>query len=250
MGRKHRDIDEYVRRAVPIGDEELARLVDPHTRQDLLDQILSQPVPGETAAPARIGRSRRTRLALAGAAAGTLLAGSLGAVTAVDGFGSADADRSPVAPAATDAGSSVPLVGGPAGRCAEGYDAHTVTRRTFAFDGTVIEIVELAPSGEEGLIEFLVTFRIEEWFRGGETEQFTVTMHPPMQESSSDDSLGFDLRSWLGWRLLVSGDDRSGSKRLDHPEAWYCGFTRTYSADTAAEWRRSFSAACLAPGRP
>lgn len=101
--------------------------------------------------------------------------------------------------------------GGESQSCVEAYSPTAVAGSSFAFDGTVTAIgparsnrpgVELPLAG--------VTFRVNEWFRGG----------------SGD----------TGTRLLVSGEPRWGGAALDAAIAWACGFTRYHDPHTAAEW--------------
>jgi hypothetical protein len=241
MTEEHDAIDEYVRRVMPIGDEALARLTDPRAKQDLLDRILRQPVAGGEVPAARIRWTRwirRPRLALAGAAAAVLLAGGIGAVVALGGPGSPDADPplAASAPPVSEAGESV-AIGGEAMNCVEAYGPETLANRAFAFDGTVTGIAEAAPDDELSIIaDVEVTFRIEQWLRGGDAGQFTVSMIPPDADTSAGNG-----SYQVGSRLLVSGEDRWGDEQLSDPVVWYCGFTRTYSAGAAEQWRQAFA---------
>ncbi|UER54311.1 hypothetical protein HJG43_06910 [Kineosporiaceae bacterium SCSIO 59966] len=80
-----------------------------------------------------------------------------------------------------------------------------------------------------------VTFRVLEWFRGGDAARITVAMPSSGQvDSASDEALTYGV----GTRLLVSGEPRWGGAALDDPVAWLCGFTRSYDDATAAQWRR------------
>lgn len=232
MTQEHDPIDEYVRRVAPLDEEALARLTAPPAKRELLNRILSQPVPaghaGRVAPPA--AGTRRRRLAIAGAAAGLLLAAGSGTVAALHGSGAADRDRPPAgtAPSGPLGDGSVALDAPTS--CAFPYDPDTLAERAgFAFDGSVTGIAETAPGGAQ------VTFRVEEWFRGGEGDEFTIEMFAPGVVSIWGDNPSYQL----GSRLLVSGDDRGGRERLVDPVVWYCGFTRTYGASTAAQWREA-----------
>ena len=143
-------------------------------------------------------------------------------------------ERSPTSsdPAPNPAGAPVE---GTAASCVEEYSPAAVTGRAFAFDGTVTAIgparsnrpgVELELSG--------VTFRVHTWFRGGSGDTVTVDLDTPRGTlSSAEPSVPtYDI----GTRLLVSGEPRWGGAPLDAPIAWSCGFTRSYDAQTAAEW--------------
>jgi hypothetical protein len=243
-GERHA-IDEYVRRAARVSDQAVASQVDPRAKQELLDRILGGPGPAPSAGPAtsRAGRLRLPRLALAGAAAGGLvLAGGVAALVALDGDGTPATDP-PAADSAqgeaqreADDGSALSAEPGAMMDCAEAYRPATLAERAFAFDGTVVAIAAPAPAGAEDLGYVDVTFQVEEWFHGGDADQYTVSMFPPDVVSSVDNET-----YQVGSRLLVTGEDRWGSERLDEPVAWYCGFTRAYSPALADEWREAFA---------
>ncbi len=117
-----------------------------------------------------------------------------------------------------------PFGGDEAVLCVEMYTLVNLAHRAFAFDGTVVEIgsartnrpgVELPLAG--------VTFRVNQWFRGGSAQTVTVDMGTSPQ---------------IGTRLLVSGQPRWGGTALTDAIAWGCGFTRYYDPDTAAQWAR------------
>jgi hypothetical protein len=224
------DINERVRQARPIDEGAMARLVDPLAKQELLARILSRPTVGDTG-PAR---RQRIGLALAAGTAGVVVAAGTAVVLATDLLDKPAPDRLPAtAPdrsTAAQAAESLPL-GGPAMRCAEEYSPATLAGRGFGFDGTVIEVTEPAID-----LYVQVTFQVEEWFRGGDTDRFTVSMFPPGEVTSLENTT-----YQLGSRLLVSGEDRWGNDTLTDPIAWYCGFTRTYSPATADQWRQAFT---------
>lgn len=119
--------------------------------------------------------------------------------------------------------------------CIEGYSPAALAERAFAFDGTVTAIGP-AGSNRPGVAPPLasVTFRVNQWFRGGSGPTVTVDMDaPPTASSSSDSSVPAFT---VGTRLLVSGEPRWGGAPLDAAIAWGCGFTRSYDFQTAAEW--------------
>lgn len=186
MTQEHDPIDEYVRRVAPLDEEALARLTAPPAKRELLNRILSQPVPaghaGRVAPPA--AGTRRRRLAIAGAAAGLLLAAGSGTVAALHGSGAADRDRPPAgtAPSGPPGDGSVALDAPTS--CAFPYDPDTLAERAgFAFDGSVTGIAETAPGGAQ------VTFRVEEWFRGGEGDEFTIEIRARRGEHMGRQSL-------------------------------------------------------------
>lgn len=193
----------------------------------------------------RARHRRRSQLAALGALATAVLvvAGLVGA--AVDGSGlrrpspPAAAPQPSSSPAPPGADSSVPTGGGPlrgntSADCVEAYSPKAaVTRRAFAFDGTVAAI---GPAHSDGPgvppPTVAVTFRVHTWFRGGAGPMVTVDMQPPTV--LNPDSAVTSYR--VGTRVLVAGDPRWGGAPLDAPIAWGCGFTRYYHARTAGEW--------------
>ena len=119
--------------------------------------------------------------------------------------------------------------------CIEGYSPAALAGSSFAFDGTVTAVGP-ARSNRPGVSLPLagVTFRVNQWFRGGSGPTVTVDLDaPPTANSSSDSSVP---AYGVGTRLLVSGAPRWGGAPLDAAIAWGCGFTRSYDPQTAAEW--------------
>lgn len=136
-------------------------------------------------------------------------------------------------------GAATPPPGGGSGvssSCIEGYSPAALAQRSFAFDGTVTAI-DPAGSNRPGAALPLasVTFRVNQWFRGGSGPAVTVDMDPSPTADSSTGDESVPVYA-VGTRLLVSGAPRWGGAPLDAPIAWGCGFTRTYTAQTAAEW--------------
>ena len=107
--------------------------------------------------------------------------------------------------------------------------------RAFAFDGTVVSIGERPTGTEEADPYVPVNFTVSQWFRGGNGDKVTVAMFPPVVHTSADNA-----SYAVGSRLLVSGEDRWGSSRLDNPIAWACGFTRWYNRTDAQTWKQAF----------
>jgi hypothetical protein len=125
------------------------------------------------------------------------------------------------------------LLGNSSDDCVERYGEATLSRRAFAFDGTV---TRTTPSSvREGLPGYLsVTFDVRTWFRAGHGASVTLDMFGPML--SSEHSASYSA----GTRLLVSGEPRFGSQPLQAPIAWGCGFTRYYDQSTATKWALIF----------
>lgn len=114
--------------------------------------------------------------------------------------------------------------------CVEEYTPAAVSNRAFAFDGVVIDVAgSVSDQGGEGDLGLPgVTFRVNQWFSGGEARTFRVDLQVP--EDSFD----------IGSRLLVSGESRWGEADLADAIAWGCGFTRYHDAKTAREWQQAF----------
>jgi len=90
-----------------------------------------------------------------------------------------------------------------------------------AFDGTVTEI-----DGDQ------VTFDVERWYRGGEGDTVTVTAPDLIPNAEAlVGGIGFEE----GERYLVSADDQDGKIT---PAV--CGFTVTYSDETAEVFEQAF----------
>jgi len=127
--------------------------------------------------------------------------------------------------------------------CVYGYSPELIAEKSdFAFDGTVTAIgpsVSYRPGAPQPWIEVGVTLRVNEWFKGG-TSQQTVTVDMPPSPNPTSEKEGSPTGYGVGTRMLVSGAARwGGSDPLAYPVAWWgCGgFTRYYSADLAAQWR-------------
>ena len=113
--------------------------------------------------------------------------------------------------------------------CAEEYTPAALTNRAFAFDGVVTDIGgSVSDQGGEGDLGLPgVTFRVYQWFSGGEDRTFKVDLQAPRG------SFG------VGSRLLVSGESRWGKPDLADAIAWGCGFTRYFDAKTAHAWEQA-----------
>lgn len=144
--------------------------------------------------------------------------------------GPADDDAAPPEPATTSASPTLP--GSTSPGAAKGAVPHEdqgvaltgevrtqVTkcvldgRPRWAFDGTVTAIDD----GE-------VTFEVHESFRGDLPATYVVAMGAPVTPGHSEASPSYSV----GTRLLVSGSGR---------EAWGCGGTLYYDAESATDWR-------------
>lgn len=167
--------------------------VDEAKAEALFERITNEPARGDR------HRLWLGRPALAGAALAVAVLAIGGIWIATKGGGQAS----------TPDGGTGP--GGSLGLCVEQYDLETLQNREFAFDGTV-----------DGIDGTMVTFRVNQWFRGGEGD--SVTLDGGTLLAITPDS---DTTLQPGGRYLVAGDETF---------AWGCGFTREYDSTTAQEW--------------
>lgn len=116
--------------------------------------------------------------------------------------------------------------------CAFGYNATTLAERTWAFDGTLIEV----GTGQDSQLGSTpsATFAVNQWYRGGTGEQVTV-----QYEMATADETAPVLEP--GARLLVAGEPRWDGAPLDDPVAWGCGFTQTWTSEAAQTWTDVFN---------
>ena len=163
----------------------------------------------------------RGRALVAVAAAFTLLAGLVVGATLLR-----DADEPVVATGdaswLTD-GSSSTL------SCVEEYTPENLARRSWAFDGTIVEVVPPvdleSPNPDDQVTS--VTFRVNNWYTGGSGESVTVkTSNVP-----GGVTMNGDADPSIGARLLASGEDEY---------LWGCGFTMPYTEQDAAVFAAVF----------
>lgn len=181
----------------------------------------------------RAGRQRQARLAgAAGVAVVVLLAA--GTFSATHDWVVRGDTRPQAGPSTSPLGGVGPLPDGAAAGCVESYSPAAVSGRAFAFDGTVTNIGPARtnrPGVELDLAN--VTFRVNQWFQGGDAATVAVDMTAP-------DARGITFEGGpsygLGTRLLVSGEPRWGGNPLDNAIAWGCGFTRYYAPSEASQW--------------
>lgn len=107
--------------------------------------------------------------------------------------------------------------------CVEQYSEQTLTKRDYAFDGTVDAI---EPGAEDAPDE--VTIDVHKWFKGGSGPEASRRAFGFTGVTSAGGSPHV-----VGERLLVAGDD-------DY--IWECGFTQPYDASVASDWENAFGA--------
>lgn len=218
----------------------------PDLKTRLTDYVREQTpesTPPFQAVQARLRRRSQRRAAAASLAVVTALGAGAVQLTQApsDGGGgpaaSTASDRSP-GPLTNPTG-AVPDTG--LTSCALEYDRTTLSQRAFAFDGTVVDI---EPTQRPGFDSTDVTFRVEQWFRGGSQAEVTLPMSVPTDDVGHPYWTGPDSEYvptfGVGSRLLVSGEPRWGGAPLEDPVAWGCGFTRYHDEATAADWALAF----------
>lgn len=214
-----------------------------------LDAFRPDTVPPFAAIEARKRRRDRRRVAGTGVLSILAVAGAVVLVPSVTGGGTLvtpDGDaRIYVVPTASSSPATTdpsPTRTGPLGdngstaRCVEEYSIKNIGNRAFAFDGTVLSLGEGATNkaGKGQLGTVAVTFKVNEWFKGGARATVTVDLMAPTNNIAGDDTPAYEE----GARLLVSGEPRWGGAPLDDAIAWSCGgFTRYYEPAVADDWR-------------
>ena len=127
--------------------------------------------------------------------------------------------------------------------CAFRYSPETVRDRAFAFDGTVESVAtrvdpKLPTEGGPSQELAWATFKVNRWFKGGESSEVAIWIDPNSPEGV------WPLES--GHQLLVAGEYRWGQPPED-PLAWGCGFTQRYTPEAAEQWADAMSAKNLMP---
>jgi hypothetical protein len=123
--------------------------------------------------------------------------------------------------------------------CAFAYGPAELAKADFAFDGTVVSAV---PNPDRAAMPrtWTVTFTVHEWFRPstGGTQTKALLWAGPGGRVQVSDAASYEI----GDRLLISGRTDTGlTEPLIPPQAWGCGFSRTYDEATAATWRKILS---------
>lgn len=190
---------ELLRRSNPVVADELPSASLARVRARVQENLMTDTQPG----PGRSLSGRRLRLAtgLAGVAAAAAIA-----------FVAFGPRGNLPGPSPSDGGGG----GGGIASCIR-YDAETLARQEYAFDGTVTAI-----DGDS------VTFAVGTWFRGSGDASVTLTEVGLGSGSvSSVPLVGFEV----GGRYLVSG---AGGIITD------CGYSMPYDAAFAAQWASTF----------
>lgn len=239
MTERH-EIDEYVRRLVPAGDQTVAGGV---VRARLRERIADPDGPVGTV----LGMgSWRVRLALVAAVAGVLVAG--GAAVAIATGLPSRPDAVPLPVAENPRSGPVPPVDIDSALLCALYD---IGETAIAFDGTIMEIGAHAEFDPTEIDPFApVTFQVHEWFRGGATDQITVWMPAPESRLSPTpgpdgsyvvDSFSIDYH--VGNRLLIALGNRREpvSERSGRPIVHYCEIIWSHTPELAGRWREELT---------
>ena len=162
------------------------------------------------------GTSARTpRWQVAVAAAAVIIAAVAGAIALTSDSETAPTpdtqDATETTVPSSEGGS--PISPGGVASCVEQYSLDTLAHRDSAFDGTV-----------ESVDGDMITFTVNDWFRGGEGNRTTRSGATTVGGVTS---AGPSVSLEPGTRLLVAGDGGF---------AWGCGFTQPYDPDVAADW--------------
>lgn len=140
-----------------------------------------------------------------------------------NGTGSGEGTESPDQ-AVTSAGS-----GTSAASCVEQYSPETLKNREIALDGVVTKVsgrTAPAETNEEVITDdSAVTFRVNEWFKGGSGDEVTLRSSIPLSPVISS-AQGASIE--VGKRYLVSGDGGF---------MWSCGFSVAFTEAAQAQWK-------------
>lgn len=133
---------------------------------------------------------------------------------------------------------------GLAGMCLD-WNSWVADSNVFAFDGTVksIEIRDVPNEFEPGYQEYLVTFDVDRWFRGGEGDEVSVWFNS-LWLAESDMIMEPDDAELVrtGTRLLVSGAPRdAGASSDDLVAGTMCGMTKFHTPELADDWAEVFA---------
>jgi hypothetical protein len=183
---------DSLRAADPVDVDRLSSASLARIRARVSEEVTTPPHPQRT-----MPRWARTLSLATGLAA-------VGALVLVLAFGGRD-----LAPGIVPGGSDGPG----SAVCVEPYSRTAITRRTFAFEGTVSSI-----DGER------VTFTIGAAYRGAAGT--SITLDAPGMTGTAITS-GSGPRLAVGQRYLVAGDDHF---------VWACGYTQPWDPTVAAEW--------------
>lgn len=140
---------------------------------------------------------------------------------------SVDAGPASTAAVSSTEGDATATTAESTGSCVSVFSLSGLSDRPFAFDGTVVEVIdEVDPQYpvEEGAqtAQPRALFEVNEWFAGVTADTVLVWLQRDVDP---------------GQRLLVSGQPRWGGEPLDDAIQWECGWTVEHSPDEANAWR-------------
>ena len=117
-----------------------------------------------------------------------------------------------------------------AASCVEEFTVANLAKRSWAFDGTVIEVIPPKDEESENPDDIVTTvrFKVNRWYRGGRGGTFSALTY---ESPGSVSSVG-GVDTAIGARILASGEDKY---------LWACGFSKVYTPKNARLFERAFS---------
>jgi hypothetical protein len=202
-------------------DELLARLqaadpaaslpdAEPGRTARLLEETMSNDLDTDPARPADLDSRRRSPLTWLVAAAAVLVIAGVGVLAVT----SRDHGQTPTAAHHTPTVMKLKAHAPGAAMCMQ-VTADTLSHMSVAFDGTVTS-----------MSDGVVTLDVGHWYRGGDTDEVTVTA-PPAQMHIILQAVQFEV----GQRYLVTANNGYVT---------VCGFSALYSEDLAALYAQAF----------
>lgn len=121
------------------------------------------------------------------------------------------------------------LVAGSAASCVESFSVENLAGRSWAFDGTITNVVPPKDPESEKPEDVVteVTFAVDRWYKGGTGTTVTVLTY---NSPGSVTSIG-DIDPSIGARILASGED---------VYLWGCGFSMVYTEENAQVFGQAF----------
>ncbi len=118
-----------------------------------------------------------------------------------------------------------------AASCVEDFNVKNLAKRSWAFDGTVTDVVPPRDEESEEPADIVtkVTFSVKRWYKGGQGKTFTALTY---DSPGSVSSVEGQVDAAVGARILASGEDKY---------LWACGFSKVYTPKNARLFEEAFS---------